>query len=267
MKIKIQVLACITGLLSMSLSHATPFNVSASQDTYITEHDGYGGPNTPQGANNLVLVRAIPGLHRTYPIIAFDVTSAAGQTIVGPTVDFTLDVRSAWGMRRVTQSISIRESLVGWDEATATYANFGGVGFSEQAHTGANLTTKSVTFNGVTEPVTFSIDSSIVQRWIDNPALNNGLFLVSNTSATLTDMSFWSKEQGNAPQLSFEAIPEPLTAAMIFFLLPLFILRRNVCVGAKQGTGSLYLKLNKFFSHLYVKNSHGSLRQDKWGGQ
>ena len=154
--------------------------------------------------NRMVLVRGISGLHRSYPIVQFDLTPYAGKKVEGPVVDFDIYIRNGWNLERVTQSVSVRESLTDWSENSVTYANFGGVGFSESLHTGTNLTTKNVTYNGITEPITFKIPALIVQRWIDDPSSNRGLFLVSNTDALRKDMSFWSKETGSSPKLSLK---------------------------------------------------------------
>jgi len=208
-KISALAIICCICLFQVGLVCASPITVSASADTFITEHLGYGGPASTHETNNLVLVRGITGLHRTYPIIGFDLTSLEGRTVTGPTVDLVLDIRVGWSGNKVTQSVSVRESLTGWDEASASYANFGGVGFNEATHTGANLTTRNVTYNGVIEPITFSISSAVVQNWIDNPTSNNGLFLVSNTSALSRDIYFSSREYGTAPQLSFDLAPIP----------------------------------------------------------
>lgn len=226
------VISILTYLLQLNLSLAEPITVLASQDTFITEHDGYGGSASAHGDQSLRLVGGWTGLHRTYPVVEFDLTSYAGRTIIGPTVDFTIDIKTGWGGNHVTQSVSIRESLAGWSESTASWANFGGTGFNASIHTGPNLATGDVTYHGITEPVTFSIPSATVQGWIDSSASNNGLFLISNTTATSRDMSFWSKETGTAPRLSFEvdAIPEPSSTVLIGFAssMAIFIGRRFV---------------------------------------
>jgi hypothetical protein len=59
--------------------------------------------------------------------------------------------------------------------------------------------------------VVFILPTSIVQRWIDDPSSNKGLVLISNSAQMNLDMSFESKETGNAPTLSFELIGEPST--------------------------------------------------------
>lgn len=212
-RIKTTAVVLLTYAVCTTLTGATPVTLLASEDTYITENAGYGGVTSTHGDGaHVIVVRGQEGLNRTFPIVKFDLTSFSGMTITSPTVDFVLNSKGGY---HDTQSISIRESLVNWDEATASWATFGGSGFDESTQTGVNLTTRNVTFTGVSEPVLFSIPTSVVQNWIDVPLSNNGLFLISNTAQTSTDQSFWSKEGGNGPSLSFEAIPEPGTMSLM----------------------------------------------------
>ncbi len=196
-----------------SLAGATPITIFATEDTYITENDGYGGVTSTHGDGaHVIVVRGKEGVNRTFPVIKFDLTSFAGKTITGSTADFVLNSKGGY---HNTQSISIRESLVGWDEASASWANFGGSGFNEASQTGVNLITRNVTFTGVSEAILFTLPASVVQNWIDTPSSNNGLFLISNTIQTSTDQSFWSKEGGGGPSLAFDAIPEPGTMSLM----------------------------------------------------
>lgn len=64
--------------------------------------------------------------------------------------------------------------------------------------------------------------------------------------------------------LTFSQIPEPMTASLALLLFPLMILRRNFCVGQKQGAGRLYLHLTKLFSCLYLKPARCTAAGDKW---
>jgi len=223
---------CITRLLIAQAEAAIPelttVTVSASADTFLSEHAAFGGPTGVNGFyDQLWLVRAIDGLHRSFPLVQFDLTSYAGQTISGPTAELVLYIRSGYAGLSVSQSVSVRESLVGWDEATASWANFGGTGFNEATQTGANLVTQTVTYNGVTEPVSFEIPSSVVQDWIDDPSSNHGLFLISNTPQMETDLAFWSNEGGAGPELSFTLVPEPTTFALLGLGSLALVMRRR----------------------------------------
>jgi hypothetical protein len=52
--------------------------------------------------------------------------------------------------------------------------------------------------------------------------------------------------------LSFEAIPEPMSVALLISLCPLMVIRRHI-VGRK-GSGRIYMHLNKIFYYLYTEN-------------
>lgn len=61
-----------------------------------------------------------------------------------------------------------------------------------------------------------------------------------------------------------EAIPEPLTAALSFLLVPLVIIRRNFCSGSTKGTSRLYMYLNKLFCRLYEEPPRNRSLSDRW---
>lgn len=48
-----------------------------------------------------------------------------------------------------------------------------------------------------------------------------------------------------------EVIPEPASAALMLLLFPLMVVRRNFCSDKKQGSGKLYIHVNKLFSYFY----------------
>ncbi len=215
--------AAVLGLIILGLflgaqpkamaSGVTPVTLNASADTFISEHAAFGGPTGVNGLDNkLWLLRGISGLHRCFPLVQFDLTPYAGRTVSGPTAELVLYFRGGYAGLHVSQSVSVRESLVGWDETTASFENFGGTGFNEATQTGVALVTKTVTYPGGLAPVAFEIPSSVVQRWIDDPSSNHGLFLISNTSQMLTDLTFWSKdavgELEPGPELSFAFVSE-----------------------------------------------------------
>lgn len=52
-------------------------------------------------------------------------------------------------------------------------------------------------------------------------------------------------------QVGSQCIPEPASAALLLLLFPLMMVRRNICSNKKQGSGKLYMSINKLFSFLY----------------
>ena len=76
-----------------------------------------------------------------------------------------------------------------------------------------SLDTVSVTVSpGST--VTFSnLPASLLQGWIDNPASNHGLLLLSTTDIDDQDIGFASRESKTptGPELTFATVPKPCT--------------------------------------------------------
>jgi hypothetical protein len=46
-----------------------------------------------------------------------------------------------------------------------------------------------------------------------------------------------------------------MSVSLIILLGPLMIIRRNFCSGKKQGSGRLYMHLNKLFCSLYTERA------------
>lgn len=61
-----------------------------------------------------------------------------------------------------------------------------------------------------------------------------------------------------------EVVPEPMSVALLFSALGLFVIRRNVSIKGTKGTGRLYMLLNQLFSQLYLRPALRSERSDRW---
>lgn len=215
-----------------STASAIPITIGTSGDTFVTEHPGIGGPTSTHGSNTyLYEVWGYVGEHyKTFPLIKFDLTPYSGKIVSGATTELQLQLINSNVV--MTQSVSVREVLVAWSEATTSFANMGGTGFNETTQTGPNLTTRSITFHGTAEMVSFVIPSTVVQNWIDNPTQNNGLMLIAPPIVGgPNDKLFSSREGSVSPQLSFEiaAVPEPTSLSMLILGIVggLLFLRRN----------------------------------------
>ncbi len=199
-------------------ARASTVSLLASSDTYITDQPNLGGPTSAHGLDDLLWLSRGSGVTRKFPLVRFDLSAYENRIINSPTAEFRLELVTAWGGQiGLMQSISIRETLVDWDEKTVSFANFGGTGFNEAAQTGSNLVTRNVTYNGLEESILFTIPSSVVQGWIDDPAKNYGLIVISNTPVNETDFVFSSREGTVVPRLSFDVAPVPVPSAFILF--------------------------------------------------
>ena len=114
-------LSCFTGVVSLLLcfsnwSAVADTNgvvwIDAVEDTYITEHVGYGGKSKVQGENVLRILKGIPGLHRTHSLVRFDLEASAGKMVGGDTVEFTVYIRSGWGADKPCQNVG-HDSILG----------------------------------------------------------------------------------------------------------------------------------------------------------
>jgi len=125
--------------------------------------------------------------------------------------DATLDlyVMAGWGDQNVAQTVGVHESLSVWNEIDTNWTNLPG----PYGLIGPALDVQPVAW-GPTGPnssryVSWTIPGSIVQSWIDDPADNMGLVLVTQTTAPKQDLGFFSREGDEVPRLSFEFLDVP----------------------------------------------------------
>jgi len=197
---------------------ASGATVAASTDTFITiSQEGYSGPNSNYGAAP-TLAEIGPYPFYAYPLITFNLSGFAGQTVVGP-ASLSLNVVGTWGNNTVSQSLEAFQVLVPWGESTVTWTNFGPgpiFGTNVAATALAPLSNITVSAGSV---VTFSIPATLLQEWINNPSTNDGLLLVSTTGTDDLDIQFASTRSTvvSGPELSFNttSIPEPSTIMLV----------------------------------------------------
>jgi hypothetical protein len=183
--------------------------VTASADTYITEHPSLGGPGSTHGSDPALYeigsTSCSEGDCVAFPLVQFDLSGFAGQTVVG-TASLTFNVVATWNSSTVSQSIEAFQVLVPWNQSTVSWNSFGPGPICGTNVVCTSLSTVSVTVNpGST--VTFSnLPASLLQQWINNPASNYGLLLQSTTLGTDQDIAFASTRNTAAagPKLSFQ---------------------------------------------------------------
>lgn len=188
-----------------SLSAAT---VTASADTYITTHsEGLDGPDSSHW-NDDELYSVSSGAaewYHTFPMVRFDLSPYAGQTVVGTsTVTFTT-LSTTGG----TFDYLLYRVLADWNAST-TWNSFGGF------VPGTNLSAESVSSGTLTggtgSLLTLVLSQSLVQSWIDIPSSNFGVLLYGTTWTSdngFSDRRFGSIEGEASATLSFSTVPEP----------------------------------------------------------
>jgi hypothetical protein len=188
----------------------------AQAATVLTTGDVWlGNGSSNQGGDGTLKVN--PSFGVLTSLIQFDLSAFAGQTVTGPGT-FTVFGNGGPGVFG-GGSIALHTMLHSWSEGLAT---FGNLGPTPGAQAGEDfdpliLSTSGGVIGCCNLPVTFTVDASVIQAWIDSPGNNFGFILEPNT-ATSAGIDFLSREGGAPPTLTFNAItpptnaPEPVTA-------------------------------------------------------
>jgi hypothetical protein len=209
------VLAVLFALLAGASAFGGVFTVDAVADTYITEHPNLGGPSSVHGGDQ-TLFEIGSYTYESYPLIRFDLSAFAGQTVIGPG-SLKLNVESTWSGDTVSQTIEALAVLIRWDESTVSWNSFGPGPICGTNVSCVSLDTVSVTVSPGSV-VTFSnLPSTLLQQWINNPAANYGLLLMSTTLTVHEDITFASRESmiASGPELTFQTTPEPSTLLLM----------------------------------------------------
>jgi hypothetical protein len=200
--------------------------ISAVADSTLTEHSALGGAAANLGGNPL-LYSIGTSTFRSLPIIRFDLTAFAGQTVAGPGT-LQLRVSDTYQSQGVTNTLELYSIVIAWLENSVTWNNFGvfpGPDATADFATPA-LHTQTVTVTpGST--ITFTVPQTVLQGWINTPASNNGFLIFNTTSPSFMDISFASRTNGTltGPELTFSTAdelvvtPEPSSLLMALFSL------------------------------------------------
>ncbi|YCM47075.1 DNRLRE domain-containing protein (plasmid) [Verrucomicrobiaceae bacterium 227] len=216
-------------LASSTLTELNAATLFSDADTFITTHPFFEGPSTTHGLDTEIYAILAAANYHSFPLVHFDLSSLAGQTITGP-VNLELYVSTGHPFGDgSSRSVSVYEVLAPWSEATTSFNNFGSTaGLQIGTDTPATAaSTQTIIFPGPgPRYVTWELPATLVQQWIDDPASNNGILVRNNQTANAFDLSFQSREGENQPKLTFETIPEPSSSLLFGIGLGLAIFRR-----------------------------------------
>jgi hypothetical protein len=192
--------------LSFSVSSSV-ITLSASEDTYITQHWALGGISSIHGNDDyLYEIGATNNGYISTPLVRFDLSAYSGMTVNG---DANFQLYLEGGIPSNTTVVGAYESLSAWDENTSWGTMPGGAPYGSY---GSVLDSRTINYsvdgNGYLD---WTISGSVIQNWIDNATANYGLMLTTFTSTAHSDLNFTSSEGLYAPLLTFEAssVPEP----------------------------------------------------------
>ena len=171
--------------------------------------------NEAQGSNPFLLSVNVPdGAFTYFPLIRFDLSSLAGQTVTG---DGTFSIFPTF-TDPATRTVSLVNPPEAFNEATTTFNNYNPTA-DENDRIGTDIipgTTKTFS-TPASEYLNFTLPQALLQSWIDSPASNLGLG-VYQAPAPSNDVNFASRENADAskrPLLSFDAVPEPTSAVLL----------------------------------------------------
>lgn len=183
--------------------------VTASADTYITVHPSLDGPTSTHGADPTLYEIGADSCSEgdcdAFPLIKFDLSGFAGQTVIGP-ASLSLNVVATFSSSTVSQTIEAYQVLVPWKPLTVSWDSFGPGPICGTNVECTPLSKVTVTV-GPGSTVRFTnLPAALVQQWINHPATNYGLLLQSTTLETDEDIQFASTRNTTAagPKLSFQ---------------------------------------------------------------
>lgn len=203
-----------------ALAWSAPISLSATEDTFISEHENLGGPTSTHGTEASlysILATYKPDTHyRSYPLVRFDLAAYAGTQVTGP-VTFSMYLQGTdFGQAPFARQVSVHQVLTPWTGSTATFNNFGDQpGVQPGTDISAALDTIAVVYGqGLDGYVSWTLGAGVVQGWIDNPTQNFGLLINNLDTRGLSDLQFGSLESDNKPMLS-SAVPVSSTFALV----------------------------------------------------
>ncbi len=198
----------LTLLLAFSPHTQAGEVIEASQDAYISDHDGLGGSNANHGSDAVLFSiwgnGGSPGV-RAFPLVQFDLSSLpSGAAVIG---DATLELFvMGTAFAQFTRTVSVHEVLIPWDDVTVTFNNFGA---TPDVDFGVDVGASSLDVQPVAYPapgdrfVSWTIPQAVIQGWMDDPASNHGILVFNQEAANFLDLQFSSLEGANAPSLTF----------------------------------------------------------------
>lgn len=196
-----------------------------SDPTYATD-DAHAQPNSGRSDDNFnepkIRLKSSTGGDPVYGILKFDVSAAKGVTVASASL--TLTIKYGGGGNLISQSLyALPFGNTIWQEGSVTFNNQdGATPWKDINDSPVNLMLAGTSgtlldsFHQVElvpgETVTFNIDPSVAQAWVDDPASFTGLFLMQTEG---NDRVFYASGEDSTssdrPLLTITAAPKPLS--------------------------------------------------------
>ena len=194
--------------------YGTPVSV-AGTDLATVSTAFFSGPDDPNPGSQYSIAET---QGPTRPLMRFDLSSFAGMDVTGAGT-LTMNAYANWPLNTLNATLSLHTLNQAYDPNTATFNNYGG-------HAAAAVDTENVVFISAGAPnvitssglVTFTVSEALLQSWINSPAANFGLILLEDTFADVqghSDICWGNSACRGAPTLTFDAVPEPASLALL----------------------------------------------------
>ncbi|MFN7804564.1 MAG: PKD domain-containing protein, partial [Planctomycetaceae bacterium] len=168
--------------------------LAASDDTFITDADGLGGPYSAHGTDtNLWSINYFTpgggGSLATRPMFHFDLSAYEGRGATGD-AKFRAHIIGPQNpdyYHGSSRRVDLYQIMSPWDDATVTYSTHPGIAF---------IQSQWVQYIGDTNQfIEWTIPQSVVQGWLDDPSTNHGVMIVNELpDAFFYDLIFASVE-------------------------------------------------------------------------
>jgi hypothetical protein len=209
-------------LIDSILSEAQGLTINATSDSFISEAGAFNGPSATHGSDPLLYAISTP-IFRSFPLVQFDLSSYAGQTVVG-TPKFNLWLNGGHpSANGIARPVGVYQVLSNWNASTVSFSTFGsapGLQFGTDVNSTPLNTQQVVALGGSPQYISWSIPVSTIQGWINNPSSNRGLLIYNLVLDARYDLNFLSLEgvdangQARPPQLVFDVAAVPAPAAV-----------------------------------------------------